>query len=168
MALFQNKQRHRHHVRMIVSVFAERNGSFLFLHERRRTHQAINEPVGHVEPGESILAAAQREFFEETGYHVRLRHLVGIYYNIYSRPTVSDSIRFAFLGAVIEGNERRPTPKKINAFWVKRNELRRFLPRLSHPTTRRALKDLLAGKRLPANALTELRFPRQPIRKPTP
>ena len=39
-------------------------------------------PGGHVDPGESIAAAAVREVWEETGIEVRLDGLVGTY----SRP----------------------------------------------------------------------------------
>lgn len=36
-------------------------------------------PGGHVEPGETALAAARRELGEETGIVAQLEHLVGLY-----------------------------------------------------------------------------------------
>ncbi|MFH1170927.1 MAG: NUDIX domain-containing protein [bacterium] len=150
----------RHHVRLIVSVFAEKNGRFLFIEEHKRGRR-FAEPVGHVEPRESILKAAQREFREETGYSVTLRSLIGVYHNIYSRPSVSDSLRYIFLGTI--GAMMSRSEANIQLRWIERKNLRTIVGRLTHPTSRQALKDLLIGKRWPLSVIREMRLERNPI-----
>jgi ADP-ribose pyrophosphatase YjhB (NUDIX family) len=36
-------------------------------------------PGGHVEPGESVTEATQREVVEETGYQIEVGRLIGVY-----------------------------------------------------------------------------------------
>ena len=42
-----------------------------------------NQPAGHVEVGEGLIAAAVRETFEETGWQVRVECLIGIYSHVH-------------------------------------------------------------------------------------
>lgn len=47
--------------------------------ERRRDNGMWGLPGGRIEPGESVLETAVREAKEETGLHVRITGLVGVY-----------------------------------------------------------------------------------------
>jgi ADP-ribose pyrophosphatase YjhB (NUDIX family) len=38
-------------------------------------------PGGYMEPGESVTEACEREVLEETGIHVKVTHLIGVYNN---------------------------------------------------------------------------------------
>jgi 8-oxo-dGTP pyrophosphatase MutT (NUDIX family) len=62
-----------------VATIVERDGTYLMVEETTRAGLRLNQPAGHLEPGETIVAAAVRETLEETGYHVRPTALVGIY-----------------------------------------------------------------------------------------
>ena len=57
---------------LTVATVVERNGKFLMVRETKNGSQVINQPAGHVEPGEDVLAAAIRETLEETGWLVEL------------------------------------------------------------------------------------------------
>lgn len=47
--------------------------------QKRREQQAWGFPGGALELGESIVEAAKREILEETGFHVRIERLSGVY-----------------------------------------------------------------------------------------
>ncbi|MBI3957060.1 MAG: NUDIX domain-containing protein [Candidatus Kerfeldbacteria bacterium] len=153
----RNTQKHRHHVRLIVSVFAERHGQHLFITERRRSRITMSEPVGHVDANESIPQAALREFLEETGLRVALKSIIGIYYNHYAKGQISDSVRIAFFGAITK-TPAQIVEQNIRLHWVKRADLPRIIKKLSHPTSRRALADFLRGQQFPLSVIRDLRL----------
>ncbi len=67
-------------VRVSVSaVVRRRDEPSQILLMKRSDNQHWGLPGGYVEPGESVLAAAQREVREETGYEIEVGRLVGVY-----------------------------------------------------------------------------------------
>ncbi len=57
-----------------------RDGRVLIVQRAKPPARGIwSLPGGHVEPGETALAAAQRELGEETGIAAHLEHLVGLF-----------------------------------------------------------------------------------------
>ena len=64
-------------IHLTVATVVERNGNFLMVRETQDGVQVINQPAGHVEPGEDVLAAALRETFEETGWEVKITGFLG-------------------------------------------------------------------------------------------
>ncbi len=74
-----------------------RDGAFLIVEEETRSGVRLNQPAGHLEAGETLVAAAMRETLEETGYRVTPTALVGIY-RWQAPETGATFIRFAFAG----------------------------------------------------------------------
>jgi ADP-ribose pyrophosphatase YjhB (NUDIX family) len=67
-------------VRVSVSaVVRRRDEPSQILLMKRSDNQHWGLPGGYVEPGESVLAATQREVREETGYEIEVGPLVGVY-----------------------------------------------------------------------------------------
>ncbi len=66
--------------RLGASACVFRDGQVLIVQRGKPPAQALwSLPGGHVEPGETALAAAQRELGEETGVTAHLEHLAGIF-----------------------------------------------------------------------------------------
>jgi 8-oxo-dGTP diphosphatase len=66
--------------RLGASACVFRDGRVLIVQRAKPPAQGIwSLPGGHVEPGETALAAAQRELGEETGIAAHLEHLVGLF-----------------------------------------------------------------------------------------
>src|ERR1700741_1025088 len=90
-----------------VAAVVERDGRFLLVEEHTEDGLRINQPAGHLDPGESLLQAVAREALEETAHPFTPTALLGIY--LWRRPGTANGtayLRFAFtgeLGERIEG-----------------------------------------------------------------
>ena len=62
-----------------VAAVIEREGRFLLVEERIRGRLVFNQPAGHLEDRESLLAAVVREVQEETAWVFEPQWLLGIY-----------------------------------------------------------------------------------------
>ena len=115
----------------------------------------LNQPAGHLEPGESLVAAAARETLEETGWEVNITHLVGVY-----RWCADDGtafLRFAFGGEPLRHHAERALDRGIErALWLTPTELRAANGRTRSPLVLAVVEDWLAGARLPISALRDI------------
>ena len=59
----------RSSLHLTVAAVLYYHGKFLLVEERDKNtgQRVLNQPAGHVEPGESVIAAVERELYEETG-----------------------------------------------------------------------------------------------------
>ena len=143
-----------------VATIVERDGRFLLVEEETRLGHKLNQPAGHLEPGESLPAAAVRETLEETGWTVAPTALVGIY-----RWETSDTrdtyVRFSFAGQARSHDASRALDHGIvRALWLTYDEI--VARRADHrsPLVLRCLDDYRAGKRLPVDFVTEVALQR--------
>ncbi|MFP3344935.1 NUDIX domain-containing protein, partial [Halomonas sp. SIMBA_159] len=77
-----------------VATVVAREGRLLQVVERIDGREVVNQPAGHLEPGETLLEAAVRETREETGWDVRLTALIGCYQ--WTAGNGEPYLRFAF------------------------------------------------------------------------
>mgnify|MGYP003338730453 CR=1 FL=1 len=64
--------------RVTVATVVFDGARYLLVEEVAETGQPVlNQPAGHLEPGESLAEAAVRETLEETGWHVTIEALLG-------------------------------------------------------------------------------------------
>ena len=81
-----------------------RDGRFLVVEERIGGRLLFNQPAGHLEDRETLLAAVIRETREETAWRFEPRALVGTY--LWRNPVNERSfLRFTFCGDV---DDHRP------------------------------------------------------------
>ena len=62
-----------------VAAIIERDGRYLLVEEHTADGLRLNNPAGHLDPGESPMDGCQREALEETGHSFQPLALVGIY-----------------------------------------------------------------------------------------
>jgi 8-oxo-dGTP pyrophosphatase MutT (NUDIX family) len=136
-----------------VAAIGERDHRFLIVEEETDDGLRFNQPAGHLDPAESLTAAAIREAFEETAYRFRPSALVGIYqYHHASNDTTY--IRFAFAGEIIGHDPQRALDRGIvRAAWLTHDELRACTTRHRTPLVIRCNEDYLAGHRYPLDVL---------------
>jgi len=136
-----------------VAAVIERDGKFLFVEEENEGRRVLNQPAGHLDPGESLAAACRREVLEETAHRFEPEHLVGVYRWHYAEKDVT-FLRFCFTGRV-SAVEKRPLDKEIVALhWLSLDEMRKRSGEHRSPLVQRCVEDYLAGRRYPLALLS--------------
>jgi 8-oxo-dGTP pyrophosphatase MutT (NUDIX family) len=137
-----------------VAAVIERGGRFLFVEESIEGRRVLNQPAGHLDPGESLAQACAREVMEETAHRFVPTGLVGIYRWHYAPKDVT-FLRFCFLGEVFEADPHRKLDKEIVALhWLTPAELLARRAEHRSPLVQKCVDDFLAGRRFPLEVLS--------------
>lgn len=137
-----------------VAAVIERDGRYLLVEEASPRGPVLNNPAGHLDPGESLIEAVVREVLEETARAFSPSHLVGVYLNrsIHSDITY---LRFAFAGSVGEPEPDRALDEGIlRALWLTADEIEAERARHRSPLLARCVADHRAGRRFPLELLS--------------
>jgi 8-oxo-dGTP pyrophosphatase MutT (NUDIX family) len=137
-----------------VAAVVQRDGKFLLVEEETESGLAFNQPAGHLEEGESLCDAVVREALEETAYHFKPTHLVGIYNWKHPVKDNTTYLRFAFAGELRGYEADRPLDDGIVAArWLTLDEVKATQERHRSPLILRCIEDLLAGRKYPLDLL---------------
>jgi len=139
-----------------VAGIIHRDDRFLMVEERIDGALLINQPAGHVEPGETILEAAIREVREETRYHFVPEALLGVYH---ANPTDGRRyLRVAVIGDVVGEPDDEPYDDGIvSARFMSREEINAdYADRHRSDFVAGNIADYLAGQRFPLDILHTL------------
>ena len=144
-----------------VAAVVERDGKFLLVQEHTANGLRLNNPAGHLDPGESLVDACARETREETAYRFRPTALVGVYLTrvaketpVLGKPTATTYLRFAFcgeLGEFLPG--QRLDHGIVRTLWMDIHELRASVGVHRTPALLRCVEDYVAGARYPLGML---------------
>jgi 8-oxo-dGTP pyrophosphatase MutT (NUDIX family) len=145
-----------------VAAVIERNGRFLLVEEHTPEGLRLNNPAGHLDPGESPAEGCARETLEETTHSFRPTALVGVYLSRFQRPdsqagTVQDItyLRFAFCGELGEAQAGRALDTGIvRTLWMSPDEIRASRAQHRSPLLLQCMEDYLAGQRFPLNVVS--------------
>ena len=134
-----------------VAAIIEQNGKFLLVEEHTPEGLRLNNPAGHLDPGESPIQGCAREALEETTHIFTPTALVGVYLSRLQRASTGEDItylRFAFcgtLGDVVFG--RTLDTGIVRTLWLSPDEIRASAARHRSPLLLRCMEDHLRGQR---------------------
>jgi 8-oxo-dGTP pyrophosphatase MutT (NUDIX family) len=146
---------HRWKPSVTVAAVIERDGKYLLIEEHTPEGLRLNNPAGHLDPGESPADGVVRETLEETTHRFTPTALVGVYLARFQRAgqTPADDqdityLRFAFcgeLGDVVPGLSL--DTGIVRTLWLTPDEIRASATRHRSPLVLRCMEDHLAGQR---------------------
>lgn len=140
-----------------VAAIIERDGRFLLVEEETSHGLRLNNPAGHLDPGESPAEGCAREALEETAWRFRPTALLGVYMSRFVKASNGEDItylRFAFAGELGAHEPHRKLDDGIvRTVWMTADEIRASAARLRSPLVLRCMEDYLAGVRYPLSAI---------------
>jgi len=136
-----------------VAAVIERDGKFLVVEEMIDGRKVINQPAGHLDPGESLAAACAREVMEETAHRFEPTGLVGVYRWHYAPKDVT-FLRFCFRGKVLGVEDRKLDKEIIRLHWLTAEEIKASAAARS-PLVSRCVQDWLAGRNYPLDLFSK-------------
>mgnify|MGYP003352937736 FL=1 len=138
-----------------VAAVIEQSGCFLMVEEHTPEGLRLNNPAGHLDPGESPAQGCSREVLEETAYAFTPTALVGLYMSrqLRSRAQGSEDVtylRFAYTGTLGAFDAQRPLDTGIvRTVWLSPEDLRASRDRHRSPLVLQCMEDYLRGQRFP-------------------
>lgn len=109
-----------------VAAICQRNGKFLLIREMVHGKEVINQPAGHLDPGESLEQAVIRETQEETAYDFTPERLCGIYRGVPEGSDIQQTIiRFSFSGTIGKKHPQALDKGIIKTEWMSLEEIKK-------------------------------------------
>jgi ADP-ribose pyrophosphatase YjhB (NUDIX family) len=140
-----------------VAAIIERGGKFMLVEEHTAEGLKLNNPAGHLDPGESLADGCARETLEETTHTFAPTALVGVYMSRMQRASTGEDVtylRFAFCGDLGDAQPGAVLDDGIvRTLWMTPQEIRDSTARHRSPLLLRCMEDYLAGQRWPLSAV---------------
>jgi 8-oxo-dGTP pyrophosphatase MutT (NUDIX family) len=127
---------------------------YLLVEEHTPEGLKLNNPAGHLEPGESPEQGVVREALEETARHFSPTALLGVYLARFQRPGTEGAadedityVRFAYSGSVGDELPGRALDQGIErTLWMTLAEVRESAARHRSPLVLQCVADHAAGR----------------------
>lgn len=139
-----------------VAAVVQRHGQFLMVQERVNGESVLNQPAGHLEDDESLVAAVVRETLEETGWHFSPEIITGIYR--WREPDAQRTyLRVCFTGSLLGQVPDAVLDEGIEqSVWLSREQVLQQYGQLRSPLVLRCIDDFLAGASYPIDLLCDI------------
>ncbi|MCH8551055.1 MAG: NUDIX hydrolase [Natronospirillum sp.] len=138
-----------------VAALVRRKDRYLIVEEVYDGRKVYNQPAGHVESGETIVAACLRETLEESRWQIRASHLVGVY--VYEAPNGTTYYRFGLAAEALEETGNPLDQDVVAVHWLTLKEIKALHHRgeLRSPLVLKLIEDDLAGQAYPLSLIHE-------------
>jgi 8-oxo-dGTP pyrophosphatase MutT (NUDIX family) len=140
-----------------VAAIIERDGRYLLIEEHTPEGLRLNNPAGHLDPGESPEQGVARETLEETAHAFTPTALIGTYLSRFQRESTGEDVtylRFAYCGDLgAEEPGRALDTGIVRTLWMTPDEVRASADRHRSPLVLRCIEDHIAGRRFPMDAV---------------
>ncbi len=128
---------------------------YLLVHEHRDSKDVYNQPAGHLDEGEGLIAAAKRETLEETGWEVEITGLIGIYRFI--APNGITYMRHAFAAKTKHHfTEQTLDDGIIGIKWLSYPEIQKKSTELRSSMVLRTIEDHRKGEFYPLSLIHDI------------
>lgn len=136
-----------------VAAIVHCQGKFLLVEEVEHNKRVFNQPAGHLEADENLIAAVKRELLEETGLSLEPEYLSGIYY--FHRPDLNlYFLRFCFVFELDSPLISAPQDDEILAtHWLNLEQIKLKRLQLRSPMVQECIEDYLNGQKISLSTL---------------
>ena len=136
-----------------VAAVIEQDNRFLLVEEETPRGLQFNQPAGHFEENEDLIAAVKREVYEETAWHFEPEQLISI--QLWRRnPDFPTFLRVCFSGRCHNHNPDKQLDDGIVAtHWLTRDEIAAQQHRLRSPLVLISVDEYLSGHRYPLSLI---------------
>jgi len=144
-------------IRIYGTSLIEKDGKILLQQERNElSYGKWYFPSGRMEPKESILDCVRRETFEETGYKVKPKYLIGIYqYDFMKKDQLVENVNFVFRSEII-GGRSKVSDSVLDIQWIEIDkilEMTRTDKARNHKFMQAAINDFQNSKQFPLDLI---------------
>ena len=138
-----------------VAAIVERDGRFLLVEENTSEGVKLNQPAGHLEAGETLIAAIKREVLEETAFSFEPKFTTGI--QLWNKKTNDNDLtylRISFSGDIGEFFPQRTLDTGIiRSMWLTHEEIKNATDTLRSPLVLSSINDYLDGGLFPLSVI---------------
>ena len=136
-----------------VAAIIEQEHRFLLVEEQTTNGIAFNQPAGHLEPGESLIDAVQREVNEETAWQFTPKYITAI--QLWRKnPDTPSFLRICFVGTCHNFQVNQALDEDIIAtHWLTRDEIVAKRNQLRSPLVLTTIDQYLQGAHHPLSLL---------------
>lgn len=142
---------------IVARADADGQTRYLLVEEHTAEGLRLNNPAGHLDPGESPQEAVIREALEETACVFTPSHLLGVYLSRFQRPGAGEDItylRLAYAGTAGPPDAARRLDEGIvRTLWLTLAEVRQSVARHRSPLVLRCIEDHESGRHHPLDTI---------------